>query len=347
MSTRAKKIASARWFFIVIALIVLFLTWKVIQPLVLTLVSAAVLAIVLTPIERRLRARIGRPMISSILTVAFAFVVVIVPLFIIVLVLIDQVQGLLQYAQSNPDFFNGFDIRSFELFQVLPVPAQEWILAIDPVQVGEAAGRWAVVNLQSRVSDVVRIILNAAVFFVALYYFLHDRREIREELHVLSPLKDQTDTEISHRIVSTIRNVVLGAVIVAFIQAIFATIGLAIFGVPGAMIWGSLAIVAAQIPMLGIGLIMAPAIAYLAIIGNTGAAIGLAIWAVVVVGFIDNIISPFIVQGRTKMHALLILVSIIGGLQLVGPTGFIVGPTILAALLVVIDLYKSGILEVK
>src|SRR5690349_13160531 len=99
--------------------------------------------------------------------------------------------------------------------------------------------------------------------------------------------------------------------------------------------------------MLGTSTVTIPAVIYLLLIGHIPAAIGMAIWAMLAVGLVDNMVSPFIVGGRTKMHALLILLSILGGIQYFGPIGFILGPTILSALLVVLELYKSGILERK
>ncbi|NBX51902.1 AI-2E family transporter [bacterium] len=97
--------------------------------------------------------------------------------------------------------------------------------------------------------------------------------------------------------------------------------------------------------MLGTSVIMIPAVLYLFITGEAGSAIGLALWAGVAVGLVDNLLQPFIVGGRTHMHALLILLSILGGLEFFGPIGFILGPTILAALLVILEMYKGGYLE--
>jgi predicted PurR-regulated permease PerM len=97
--------------------------------------------------------------------------------------------------------------------------------------------------------------------------------------------------------------------------------------------------------MVGMGLIMIPAITYLALTGATGAAIGLTLWGIIVVGLVDNILSPILVGGRTKMPELLVLLAILGGIQQFGPIGFIIGPVILSGLLVARDLYKAGILD--
>jgi predicted PurR-regulated permease PerM len=145
--------------------------------------------------------------------------------------------------------------------------------------------------------------------------------------------------------IATVRGVVFGSLIIAMIQGVVAAVGLTLFGVPGALIWAGLVVIAAQVPMLGTSVIMLPAVGYLFLTGNTTQGIGLLVWSLVAVGLVDNILQPFIVGGRTRMHALLILLSMLGGLNVFGPIGFIFGPTILAAFLVMIELYRSGILE--
>ena len=134
-------------------------------------------------------------------------------------------------------------------------------------------------------------------------------------------------------------------IIIAIIQGVIAGIGLTLFGVPGSLIWAGLVVIAAQVPMLGTSVIMFPAVAYLLFSGNIPQGIGLLIWSITAVGLVDNLLHPIIVGGRTRMHALLILLAILGGLNAFGPIGFILGPTILAAFLVMVELYRSGILE--
>ena len=114
-----------------------------------------------------------------------------------------------------------------------------------------------------------------------------------------------------------------------------------------AMLWASMVVIAAQIPMIGTSVVMLPAVAYLFVVGDSGSGIGLLVWSVLVVSTVDNVLKPYVVGGKTRMHGLLILVSMLGGLQAFGPIGFILGPTILAAFLVVIELYKAGILDHK
>ena len=117
-----------------------------------------------------------------------------------------------------------------------------------------------------------------------------------------------------------------------------------IFHVPGSLIWGALAIVAGLVPLFGTALVMVPAILYLFFTGSTFAALGLLIWSVLLVSTVDNLIAPFLIGGQTHLNSFLVLISVLGGLAAFGSVGAIAGPVILAALLALIELYKSGIL---
>jgi len=78
--------------------------------------------------------------------------------------------------------------------------------------------------------------------------------------------------------------------------------------------------------------------------GSAFSAAGLLIWSVVFVSTIDNLIGPFLIGGRAHLHSFLVLISVLGGLAAFGSVGAIAGPSILAALLGLLELYKSGIL---
>jgi len=164
------------------------------------------------------------------------------------------------------------------------------------------------------------------------------------EALALSPLSDKSDQQLLRRIVNTIRGVVFGVLLVAIIQAVIAGIGMTIFGVPGSLLWGALTVVAGLVPFVGTAIVLVPAILYLFFTGSTFSALGLLIWSVVFVSMVDNIIGPFLIGGRAHLNSFLVLISVLGGLSAFGSIGAIAGPAILAALLGLVELYKSGIL---
>lgn len=321
------------------------LFWKVIAPYAITLVAAAIAAVVLSPLERRVLRVARYPHLSALIMVAFVFFVVAGPLATLAAVMLDQAYGIVKSTVANPDWVAGFRIEEQGYFQALPEFVRGSLSSLDVVGVLRNVAQWATSNLGTFLQVTTSFVLNTFIFFVALYYFLLDRDRIAKEMLVLSPLRDSVDHEIALRMVQTVRGVIFGSLIIAVVQGILAGIGLTVFGVPGALLWAALVVIAAQIPMLGTSIVMLPCVAYLFVAGNPAAAVGLLVWSLVLVSTVDNVLKPYVVGGRTRMHGLLILVSMLGGLEAFGPIGFILGPTILAAFLVVVELYKAGILE--
>lgn len=346
MSTRS-HINATRWFFIILAAAIVYLFWRIIEPSAVALLTAAIFAILLAPVHTWLSRHVKGKRFSVLVIVFGVFLLVAVPLFIASVLVVQQATEIVDQSIGDDGWIQAFDLSTHPVFLQLPAVVQEKVLSIDLIELSNQLADWVVKNLGAALSGTAQMVIGTFIFFIALYYFLIDRDKIHALALELSPFKDSLDDKILRRIVKTVRSVVFGALIIAIVQGILAALGMSIFGVPGALLWGALAVVAAQVPTLGIGLIMVPAIAYLLVTGDTGAALGLTIWAVVVVGFIDNLLSPLIIGTKTKMNELLILVSILGGLQLVGPIGFIVGPTILAALMVMVELYRSGILNTR
>ncbi len=336
-----------KWFFLFVTGGVLYLFWQVIQPFALVLLLACVVAIILSPIERRVRSVLKYGKLSAGVMTFATFLFIFLPILILLLLMVRQASDLVQLSLQDRDWVEQVNPATSPFVAMLPQPIQAKILAVDLSQLGSSVAAWAFQNIGDLFSSTTKFVLNAFLFFLCIYYLLIDRDRLAAELMTLSPLRDSIDSKIFKRVVGTVRSVVFGVLLVAIIQGIFAGIGMTIFGVPGALIWGMLTILAALVPLVGTGVILIPAILYLFFTGATGAALGLFIWSVVFVSTADNIIGPHLISGSTHMHAFMVLISILGGLATFGAVGSVAGPTILAALLALIELYKSGILTTR
>lgn len=341
--------STSRGFFLLLFIGVSVLMWQIVSPYILTLITAAVAAVVVAPVEDWLQRHTRHHKLSSFITTVGVFFVIFIPLLIASIVMINQVIDLVRASLVDGVWPSGAELASQPIIAALPEVLRAKLLALDLVSVLQNITVWLAQNVGGLVggalSFTAKFFINTVLFFLALYYFLVDRQKIGQELVILSPLKDKDDRALMKRVIETVRAVVFGSLVVAVVQGAMAAVGMAIFGIPGFLIWGALTIVASQVPILGVGMVMIPAIAYLAVAGTPFQAIGMLIWATVMVGLVDNLLGPYLIEGKTNMHALLILISILGALQLFGPIGLVIGPTVLAAFLVVIEMYKAGVLE--
>src|SRR3989344_5594398 len=134
------------------------------------------------------------------------------------------------------------------------------------------------------------------------------------------------------------------------IGAIFAgtvSTGFTIFGIDRAVLWGAVGAILAMIPGLGTLAIMVPGIFFLAISGAVPAAIGLAIWTVVTVIVVDNIIAPHLMSRGNNLHPFIMLTSVMGGISTFGPIGFIIGPVIVTLFTVLLEVYNQYLAREK
>ncbi len=335
----------ARWFFLLLGAGALLLFWKIIEPYAMVLLTAGVFAVVFSPWDAWLRRRLRSPKLAALVTILLVLLIIVVPLTIAVILMVDQANDLLGRMDEIRAWAANFSLESHPLYQVLPDVLRARIAAIDVSAVISSVASWITQNLATIFLGAADVIFKTFIFFICLFYFLADRDRLVAEMQALSPFRDNTDRSIIDRMALTIRAVVTGSLIVAVVQGVLAGIGMTIFGVPGALIWAGVVIIAANIPFVGTSLVLIPVIVYLLLTGDLGGAIGMTIWAALLVGGVDNFLKPFLVEGKTRMHSLLILLSILGGLQVFGPIGLIVGPTVLAALMALVGMYKAGVLE--
>ncbi len=161
----------------------------------------------------------------------------------------------------------------------------------------------------------------------------------------ISPLSPENSAEIVNRLQTMTGSVITGTVAMAVIHGILVGLGFLLFGLTNPVLWGLVAVVAAFIPIIGTALVVIPGIFWLVLTQNLAGAIGLALWGILMLGLIDNILRPRLIERRSKVHPLLVLLSVIGGLALFGPTGFLLGPLVLSLFLVLLEIYPALILK--
>lgn len=199
------------------------------------------------------------------------------------------------------------------------------------------------------------VLLQMFVAFFVSFYLFKDGNKLIERLKNILPIKPSFQQNIFHKIDQITYAVIYGSIIVALIQGSLGAVGFFVFGISSPILWGILMSIFALIPFLGTTVIWAPMSLLLIIDGlvdnQTGVLIrgvGLLLFGIVVVASIDNVLKPRLIGARAKVHPVLVLLGVLGGLIFLGFVGFIIGPLILAlfeAFLQVYEKEKSLILK--
>ena len=168
------------------------------------------------------------------------------------------------------------------------------------------------------------------LFFTLTVIFTSYARHIRKIsgriFHIPQSMLARFTTAI-HR---ALRGILLGIVLVAAAQGMLCGIAFAVAGVRQPAFWGLLATLVAPIPVIGTAIVWVPLCLSLWFTGKGMAAVGLALWGVVVVAGVDNVLRPLFLQQGIKAPFFVLIIAILCGMASFGPVGLIAGPVLLA-----------------
>lgn len=293
------------------------------------------------PLYRDLLARTrGKQNLAAFIAMLAVSTVIVIPFIIILTLLVTEAFGLFANSEtlalSEPieavsqalSFSFGIDIKNFVIKQIGPVLKN--IVSSISSEIG------------SFLSNAAHLVLAFFVMLVTLFYMLRDGVKIGEFLIRFSPLKTRDELDLYSTFTRTAKAIFYGTFAAAAIQGILGGIGFLIFGLPSPVLWGSIMAFLALIPFLGPYIIFIPAAIYLAVSGGAWTTLLFLLYNVIIVSTVDNLVKPRVIGGQAGMHPLLILLSVLGGLQIFGFMGIIYGPLIFAIFIALVKLYAEG-----
>ena len=187
-------------------------------------------------------------------------------------------------------------------------------------------------SMVSAGASMARLVLLTILSLIFFFFLLKEGRAVRTGLEAMAVrLGGEKGRQLLVVAAATMRSVVYGILGAAILQAIMAIFGLWISGVPNPIFIGMVAGVFALIPIGVIQVVLLPAAGWLIFYkGQIGWGIFLAIWSVAVIGNIDNVIRPMLISRGAKIHFLVVLLGVLGGLAVGGILGLFVGATLLS-----------------
>ena len=325
------------FFFALLAAMTVLLS-VIFLPFLSPLALAGSLALIFRPIHKKILNLIGNyPSIASLLTLLLIFLIVIIPLTLLAGQLFIEARTFyIDFSTSNigqNPLANILTNLNDNLNQFVP------FLSLDLARAQTEIIDWLINNLNFLFAGALQAGLKIFVFLFALFYLIRDGEKLKNILIKASPLKNKDDNKIFSKLRQATNSVFLGSLLIALVQGILAAIGLIFFDIPQPFLWGAIGAITSLIPSVGASLIFIPIVLLKLSLGQIIPAIGLTIWATVIVGGIDNLIRPYFIKRGINVHPFMILVSVLGGILVFGPIGFILGPIILTLFFTLFDMY--------
>lgn len=322
------------------ALIVLvFLSFKVLQPFIISVTWAAILVFVSWPIyQRLLRLLKGRSNIAALLMTVGLSLITLGPITWLLLVLQMEVRIIFKSLATliNQDSFQAPDF----ITQYFPWLAQEmqrvWQLLHDePDAIRENLRENFGIGMGQiglLAGEVGRNLTKLSMTIFTAFFLYRDGDKIMQQLrHALRLVSSESGERYLAAAGGMTRAVVFGIVLTALAQAVLAGIGYAVAGAPNPVFLTAVTFIIALIPF-GTPFAWGAVALWMLADGQVLAGIGLAIWGALVVSTIDNIIRPLVISSSTRISFLLVMFGVLGGLAAFGMIGLFIGPVILAVL---------------
>ncbi|HEY5675845.1 MAG TPA: AI-2E family transporter [Myxococcales bacterium] len=176
------------------------------------------------------------------------------------------------------------------------------------------------------------VLFHTVLMLLAFYFLLVDGPLLVRWLWSVSPLQARQTEELLTEFHNVATGSIVGNVFSALLQGVLAGIGFAIFGLGRGFFFGLLTALASFVPVVGTALVWVPAAGVLALTGHPAAAVGFTVWCLVGVVGVEHLAKPFILRATSggEMHTGLMFLALLGGLEVFGLLGVILGPLIVS-----------------
>lgn len=332
------------WAFIFAFAVTLIFFVVVVWPFVIpVLVGAFVVVLFDSPHETLVDKLHGRRGLASLISTIAVFLLVLVPIAAVVFVLVEQA---IELAGTLTEFLGPGGLSAL-LGGQIPAPLRPLVDRLE--QLGVAAelqralsqlGKYLAGLVGGILATATAAFLNLFLVVVSMYYFFLDGRRLLGGLSRATPLDVRYEVEFFEEFRDVAQTMVFVNVVTAVVQGLVGGIGFVIVQLPTPLVWAVLMSFLSLVPILGTGLVWAPAGVILLLSGRIVAGIFMLAWGFLVVGTADNLLRPFLAKGRIRLHPLLVFVTIFGGLAVFGPVGVLVGPLVGSLFTAMVRIWK-------
>ncbi len=320
----------------IIFVVLLVLSFLLLRPLLLSIIIGIILAFIFLPLYHNLNKVFKAKNLSALLMCALLLIVIILPIWYLAPVAIDQ--SIRFYLSSQQmDLITPFKTVFPSLFQTETFSAE----------IGSAIQSFVTKSTNSLMNSFSNFILNfpriflqLLVVFFTFFFVLKDNDKMILYIKSLLPFPKEVTKKLFHSSKNITMSILYGQVVVGVIQGLITGTGFFLFKVPNALLLTVLAAVAGIFPIIGTAIIWIPVAIYFFLAGNTFSAFGIIIFGLIST-VLENFIKPAFVSKRTKVNTSIILIGMIGGLFMFGILGIILGPLILAYLLIILEIFRD------
>lgn len=327
-----------------LVLVLGYLSYLILRPFLTPLGWAIVFSIVFFPVYRFILRFLKWSSLASAVTVILVCVLILGPFSYFAYLLTVELSNVsiaplnlqgVSKALNNPAIQPA-------LKKILPfLDITKAQLQISVVKSLSGLGERLLQYLPGRISDVAGAAANFGLMAFALFFFLRDGPQFLMRIAEYAPIPHRHREKLTRQVKDIVISTIYGGIVVAMAQGIIGAIAFALLSVHSPILWGLAISIASFIPIVGSAIVWVPAVLILLFKGFILEGLILAVVGVLGIGMVDNVLRPIIIQGRLRMPLLAIFLSVLGGIELFGLIGLVMGPLVLAVFVSVVDIMRG------
>ena len=335
-------------------IVLIALAFWVVKPFLLSIFGGAIIAYIFYPVYKWFLKRVKSKGWSAFIVTLLIILIFTVPLFFLVeafakdayfsYILVKQRISTTIFT-GEPCSQQGFGCSIINWVRGFVSDSQAKFYVNDALN---RATQLAINKAQEIITKIPSFLVQTLVVMFVVYYSLKDGELLIKNIAKVIPIKKMHYSIIINRLKEMTSSTIYGIMVVAGIQGGLAGIGYFIFGIKSPVLLGVLTALAALLPVIGTALVWGPTVIIYffnaaATNNSTGIALslGLLAYCIFPVSTIDNLIRPKIISKRAKIHPIMVLLGILGGVAAFGFVGILIGPIILTLFLTFVDIYEQ------
>lgn len=341
--------ATQHVFLLTILVIITVAFGLLIEPFFGAIVWSVVAGVLFQPLFQRILGWCGgRPNLAATITLTLIILLIIVPAILLGMALVNEAASFyLQIRDGEIDFGRAF--REFEA--MLPTAVQAQLAEYGMADFSEIQARFGA-TIQNMLQFVATQAVNVGqgafnlmliwgVMLYLTYFLLRDGPELLGRIAAMIPLTDDKLAVLGDKFLVVIRATIKGTFVVALLQGAIGGVIFWLLDIRGALLWSVLMAALSLIPAIGTGFVWVPVGIYLLVTGSLWAGIILLLCGFFIISMVDNVVRPILVGRDTRLPDYVVLISTLGGLQLFGFNGIVIGPLVAALFIAIWSIFAE------
>ncbi|MES2565249.1 MAG: AI-2E family transporter [Bacteroidota bacterium] len=322
---------------IILVLLVLvgLIIFKATLPFLTAILSAIILYTLFRPFYLHLiHKRHLSNLSATVIILIMSFLIIVLPLFGLSLMIIDKLIEFQKHPEIVTDIINKLHNYTGASFD---------IKAMINNSINDISG-WAINAFSVFLDSALKIFIALIIIYFTLFYMFRSHEKFEKTILKYLPFNHENSLKFGRELKNITLSNILGQGLIGLCQGIIVAVGFLIFGIPDPVFWGIVSVFVCFLPVVGAPIIFIPAAILELASGNNFSGIGILIWGIVLVTFVDNFLRQFISKKIADTHPLITIIGVIIGIPVFGLIGLVIGPFLISFFILLFKMYERNYL---